>query len=100
MSSPETTPTASGARRIKPPAVAMAIGIGFAIVVVVSGIAATALQWHDDSAVQREVFINIPSAWKAIFYTVLPILIVVGAIAFANRIKNWQRGGPDARATT
>src|SRR5262245_64618450 len=78
----------------------MGIGIAFALVVVASGVVATILQWHDDSAVQREVFGNIPSAWKAVFYTVLPILIVVGAINFANRVRNWERGGPDDRATT
>ncbi len=78
----------------------MAIGVGFAIVTVISGLAATVLQWHDDSPVQREVFGNIPSAWKTVFYTVLPIVIIYGAIAFANRVKNWERGGPDDRATT
>jgi Fe-S oxidoreductase/nitrate reductase gamma subunit len=100
VSSPESTPATSSARRIKPTHLALIIGVAFAAVVVVSGIAATALQWHDDSEVQREVFGNIPSAWKAIFYTVFPVLIVIGAVNFANRVKNWERGGPDDRATT
>jgi Fe-S oxidoreductase/nitrate reductase gamma subunit len=100
VSEPESTPAASTPRRIKPTHVALAIGVGFAVVTVVSGITATTFQWHDDSPVQREVFGNIPSAWKAVFYTVLPVLIVYGAVMFANRVKNWQRGGPDARATT
>jgi len=78
----------------------MAVGIGFALLTVTSGITATVFQWHDDSSVQREVFENIPSAWKAVFYTVLPILIVYGAVLFSQRIRNWQRGGPDDRATT
>jgi Fe-S oxidoreductase/nitrate reductase gamma subunit len=78
----------------------MAIGVGFAVITVISGITATVFQWHDDSPVQREVFGNIPAAWKTVFYTVLPILIVYGAVMFSQRIKNWQRGGPDARATT
>jgi Fe-S oxidoreductase/nitrate reductase gamma subunit len=100
VSSPETTPATSTTRRIKPTQVALAVGIGLAVVVVLSGIAATALQWHDDSPITREVFGNIPSAWKAIFYTVFPVLIVVGAVNFANRVRNWERGAPDNRATT
>jgi Fe-S oxidoreductase/nitrate reductase gamma subunit len=101
VSSPETTPAVGIARRVKPTHIVLGIGVAFAVVVVVSGIVATVLQWHDeDSAVQREVFGNIPSAWKTVFYTVLPIVIVYGAVNFANRVKNWQRGGPDDRATT
>jgi Fe-S oxidoreductase/nitrate reductase gamma subunit len=101
VSSPEITPASATARRVKPTHVALGIGVAFAAVVVASGIAATVLQWHDeDSAVQREVFGNIPSAWKTVFYTVVPIVIVYGAVNFANRVRNWQRGGPDDRATT
>jgi Fe-S oxidoreductase len=87
--------------RTKPTQIALAIGVAFAVITIASGIAATSLQWHDDdSLVQREVFGNIPSAWKAVFYTVLPILIVVGAVNFANRVRNWERGQPDDRSTT
>ena len=28
------------------------------------------------------------------------VLFVYGSILFANRVKNWERGAPDARATT
>jgi Fe-S oxidoreductase len=87
-------------RRVKPTTVVLTIGIAFALVTVASGIISTAVQWHDDSAVQREVFGNIPSAWKTVFYTVVPIAIVYGAIMFAQRVKNWQRGVPDDRSTT
>ncbi|MGH9234224.1 MAG: respiratory nitrate reductase subunit gamma, partial [Acidimicrobiales bacterium] len=101
MSSPETTPAAATVRRVKPTHIALGVGVAFAAITVASGITATVLQWHDeDSAVQREVFGNIPSAWKTVFYTVLPIVILYGAVNFANRVKNWQRGGPDDRATT
>jgi Fe-S oxidoreductase len=67
---------------------------------VASGVAATVLQWHDDSGVQRVVFVNVPSAWKAVFYTVLPVVIVYGAVVFSWRVRNWERGGPDDRRTT
>jgi Fe-S oxidoreductase/nitrate reductase gamma subunit len=88
-------------RRIQPTHIAVGVGVAFAILVVASGVAATVNQWHDnESLVQREVFGNIPSPWKAVFYTVIPLVIVYGAIIFSQRVKNWQRGAPDDRGTT
>ena len=66
----------------------------------VSGVTATIAQWHDDSDVQREVFGNIPSVWKLVFYTVLPVLILYGSVLFSQRVRNWERGAPDNRPTT
>ncbi|MDP1819813.1 MAG: (Fe-S)-binding protein [Acidimicrobiales bacterium] len=86
--------------RVKPHQVAVGIGLAFAAVVALSGIAATALQWHDDSEVQREVFGNIPSFWRFAFYALFSILIVYGGVLFSQRVRNWERGGPDRRATT
>ncbi|MGH8938277.1 MAG: iron-sulfur protein, partial [Actinomycetes bacterium] len=103
MSSPESTPATPATtqpRRIKANQIAVGIGVAFALVTVTSGITATVFQWHDDSSVQREVFGNIPAAWKAVFYTVIPIVIVYGAVIFAQRVRNWERGGPDDRGTT
>ena len=79
---------------------AVALGVGFAVLIVASGIAATAFQFHDDSEIQREVFGNIPSAWKLVFYTALPILVLYGGFLFSQRVKNWERGAPDHRSTT
>jgi Fe-S oxidoreductase/nitrate reductase gamma subunit len=87
-------------RRIKPQHLVIAIGVGLAIATIGSGVAATVLQWHDDSPVTREVFGNIPSAWRLVFYTVLPIVFVYGAVLFSQRVLNWQRGVPDDRRTT
>jgi len=87
-------------RRIRPSQIAIAIGLVFALITIASGVLATVLQWHDDSSVQREVFGNIPSAWKLVFYTVLPVAIVYGAVVFSWRVRNWERGGPDDRGTT
>ena len=98
------TPAASDApaspRRIGPSQIAVAIGLVFALITIASGVLATVLQWHDDSSVQREVFGNIPSAWNLVFYTVLPVAIVYGAVVFSWRVRNWERGGPDDRGTT
>jgi len=84
----------------KPHQLAIALGAVFAIITLVSGITATLAQWHDDSDVQREVFGNIPSVWKLVFYTVLPVLILYGSVLFSQRIRNWERGAPDQRRTT
>ena len=48
----------------------------------------------------REVFGGIPTALVVVFYIVVPILIIYGAVLFAERTKNWERGRPDNRATT
>ena len=92
--------TTRTSRAIKPNQIAVGVGVAFAIVVVASGVAATVNQWHDVKPVQREVFANIPSAWKAVFYTVIPLVILYGGIIFSQRVKNWQRGAPDDRGTT
>ncbi len=78
---------------------AIGLGVGVALVTVISGIASWINGWHDDSDLTREVFENIPGAIKVAFYTVIPTLIIYGAILFANRMKNWERGTPDNRAT-
>ena len=79
---------------------AIGLGVGVALVTVISGIASWINGWHDDSDITREVFGNVPGALKVAFYTVIPALIIYGAILFADRMKNWERGAPDNRATT
>ncbi len=78
----------------------IAAGALIAFVTVLSGIAATVLQWHDDSEIQREVFENIPSPLRLAFYTVIPLLILWGSVQMSYRVKNWERGAPDRRTTT
>ena len=86
--------------RVKPHHLAIGLGVVLATITAVSGITATVFQWHDDSDVQREVFGNIPSAWKLVFYTVFPVLILYGSVLFSQRVRNWERGAPDNRRTT
>jgi Fe-S oxidoreductase/nitrate reductase gamma subunit len=86
-------------QRFKPHHLSLVIGIGFAVITVASGIAGAALAFHDDSPESRLVFGNIPDPLQVAFYTVIPILLVIGAFQFANRMKNWERGKPDNRAT-
>ena len=89
-----------GPTRLRPHQISITIGIVIALIVVVSGIAASTLQWHDDSPIQREVFGGIPGALKLAFYVVIPIMFIIGSIMFANRVRNWERGGPDRRSIT
>ncbi|HEU5083004.1 MAG TPA: heterodisulfide reductase-related iron-sulfur binding cluster [Acidimicrobiales bacterium] len=93
-------PTAASTRRIKPHQLALGLGVLIAVVTVISGIAATVLQFHDESEVTREVFENIPSPIKAAFYMIVPIMLLYGAVAFSQRMKNWERGAPENRRTT
>ncbi len=64
------------------------------------GILASAAPTRDASSIQREVFSNIPTAMRAVFYSVLPLLFVVAGWFFFLRIQNWERGQPDRRVTT
>jgi len=87
-------------KRIKGPALVLIIGLAFATVTALSGIAASVFQQHDESPTTREVFGGIPDALKITFYVLTPVLLVYGAVLFAQRVKNWERGKPDNRATT
>ncbi len=84
-------------RRIKPHQVPLIIGGAFALVTVLSGIAASVFNFQGDSEIHRTVFGNIPDPLKVIFYTVMPMLLVYGAWMFSARMKNWERGQPDRR---
>jgi Fe-S oxidoreductase len=80
----------------------LGIGIAFAIITVASGLSGWVFESSqvDHSHKTREVFLGIPAALVVVFYLVVPVLIVYGAVLFAQRTKNWERGKPDNRATT
>jgi Fe-S oxidoreductase/nitrate reductase gamma subunit len=102
MSTVTDSPDAAEAtpRRVRPHHIAIGVGVAIAATVVLSGIASLTFGFHDDSEVQRKVFGNIPSGLKLAFYTLTPVLFVYGAVLFSQRVKNWERGAPDRRATT
>ncbi len=87
-------------KRLKPQHLVIALGVGIGLFTMLSGVVPLITEWHDESPVKREVFENIPSAVKLAFYTLIPLLLVYGAVMFSLRVKNWQRGGPDNRKTT
>jgi Fe-S oxidoreductase/nitrate reductase gamma subunit len=88
------------ALRFKPHHLSLVIGVAFAIITIASGVAGVALAFHDDSPESRPVFGDIPGPLQLAFYTAIPVLIVYGALMFAFRMRNWERGKPDDRSTT
>ena len=84
--------------RIRPHQVVIGIGIAFAVFTALSGLVPQLTKWHEEEgSVGREVFGGIPDALKLVFYTITPVLLIAGALLFAQRVKNWERGGPDNR---
>ena len=101
MSTQTTTPpSTSGPKRLKPHQLVIGIGVFMGLFIVVSGILPLITGWKSDSPIHREVFGGIPGPLKVAFYTVIPVIIVWGALRFADRVRNWERGTPDRRRTT
>jgi len=93
--------TRSGPRPpLKPSALVMLIALLVAAVTAASGIVGAITATHDPSPISREVFVNIPAAMKAVFYTVATLMFVAAGWLFFVRVQNWERGQPDRRATT
>jgi Fe-S oxidoreductase/nitrate reductase gamma subunit len=87
-------------KRIKPHQLVVGLGVAIALFTAASGIFATLAGFDEESPIHREVFGNIPGPLKVAFYTVIPVLLVYGAVLFSQRVKNWERGAPDRRPTT
>jgi Fe-S oxidoreductase/nitrate reductase gamma subunit len=93
----ESTP---GDKRFRPHQLVIVLGVIIGAFTVLSGVVPLITEWHDDSGISREVFVNIPGPMQIAFYTLVPVMLVWGAIAFAERVRNWERGAPDRRRTT
>src|SRR5262245_44398207 len=93
-------PDPAGPKRIRPHQLVIVLGIAIGAFTVLSGVVPLITEWHSDSEVTREVFTSIPGPVQVAFYTVIPLLLVWGGWAFAQRVRNWERGGPDRRSTT
>ena len=87
-------------KRLTPQQVMLGIGIGFATITVISGLTGHFLAFKNENEEHREVFGNIPGVLQLAFYVLLAFLIVNMSWQFSVRMKNWQRGTPDNRATT
>ncbi len=97
MSTPDDDKVTPG---IRPHHLAIGLGIGIAVFTAISGIVPLITDWHNENSIHREVFGNVPGPLKVVFYTVIPVVLVWGAFKFADRMKNWERGGPAQRRTT
>ncbi|HET9771705.1 MAG TPA: (Fe-S)-binding protein, partial [Acidimicrobiia bacterium] len=86
--------------RLKPHQLVLATGVVAGAVFAGSGIAPAIVDWHDDSPVSREVFGNIPTAVKVLFYVAVAITAVITGKLASDRVKNWERGQADDRRTT
>ena len=84
----------------KPHHLALGLGLGIAVFTAISGIVPQITGWHNDNEIHRTVFGNVPGPLKVAFYTVIPMMLVWGSFQFANRMKNWERGGLAKRRTT
>ncbi|MGZ4790894.1 MAG: heterodisulfide reductase-related iron-sulfur binding cluster [Ilumatobacteraceae bacterium] len=90
----------AGGKRIKPHQLVVGIGCFMGLFTLVSGILPQLTKWREHKSPSREVFFGIPGALQVGFYTVIPVMLVWGAITFADRVRNWERGAPDRRPTT
>ena len=99
-SEPSPTNSGAGRKRVKPHQLVIGIGCFMGLFTLVSGILPQITNWHDQHSPSREVFGGIPGALQVAFYTVIPVMLVWGAIVFADRVRNWERGAPDRRRTT
>ena len=96
--SPEAASTEK--KRLRPHQISIGIGLFMGVFTLMSGVIPNFTKWHSESEVTRHVFEGIPSALKAAFYTVIPVMLVWGSFRFADRMRNWERGAPDRRKTT
>ena len=85
---------------LKPHHIVVAFGLAIAVFTALSGILPVITDQSDKSEIKREVFVNVPGPLKLVFYTLVPVVLLYGAVMFSQRVKNWQRGAPDRRATT
>jgi len=100
MSTNAAPATEKAPKRLRPYQLSIALGVGIGTFAMFSGIFSTLTGWKSTSEIHRDVFGGIPGAYKAAFYTVIPMMLVWGSFRFADRIRNWERGAPDRRKTT
>ncbi len=86
--------------RLKPSHLALAVGIGFALLTALSGAVAALLGWQDTHHVSRPVFSDIGGAMQAVFYVSTFVSFVGVGWMFARRFQGYERGTPDNRRTT
>ena len=56
------------------------LGIGVGLFTLVSGVLPQITDWHNENDVHRVVFVDIPGPMQIMFYTVIPVMIIWGAL--------------------
>src|SRR6478609_8927101 len=79
--------------------VVLSLGIAMFVFVIASGVAPALTGWHDHSSVQREVFVDVPTALKVAFYAAVATMLLIVAWLASLRVQNWERGLADNRRT-
>jgi hypothetical protein len=59
------------------------------VFVIASGVVPAITGWHDNSPVQREVFVNVPTALKVAFYGAVATMLLVVAWLASLRVGNY-----------
>ena len=72
-----------GTRRLRPNHAVIGLGVLVALFTAASGVASVVNEFHDDSPLTREVFASVPGPLKLAFYSVIPLLIIYGAVLFS-----------------
>src|SRR6266542_3459579 len=75
---------ARGPKRIRPYQLVVGIGIFMGLFTVVSGVLPQITKWHTEKFPSREVFDGVPGPVQVAFYTIVPVMLVVGAFLFAD----------------
>ena len=79
----------------KPHHLVLVVGILVSLGTLASGIAPKITEWHDDSIISREPFGGIPDPVYWAFYVTAAVMLFVCAWLVSQRVKNYERGGPD-----
>jgi hypothetical protein len=102
VASPPAEPATltAGPRRLRPHQLVLGLGVFAGLFTLLSGVLPLWTGWNDVSPISREVFSGVPDPLVVAFYAVIPVLLVYVSYLFSLRVRNWERGTPDRRATT
>ena len=67
--------------------VVLGIGVAMFVFVIASGVMPAITHWHDNSPIQREVFVNVPTAMKVAFYAAVATMLLIVAWLASLRVQ-------------